>query len=68
MLVPLKWLQEYVELDKSPEELAELINAHILEIEAIHHPGKELSRLSIALGITEIVQLQIGDGYLFNEI
>ena len=48
MLIPYKWLKEYVDVDLPAEKLAELINLHILEVENIHHPGKEIKCVVVA--------------------
>lgn len=48
MLVPLKWLKEYVTIEQSPEELAKIINSKILEVENIHYFGKEIKGVIVA--------------------
>lgn len=53
MLVPIKWLKKYIEIDKTPEELAVLINNNVLEIESVYHPGKEIKGVIVAQ-ITEV--------------
>ncbi|MGH2768349.1 MAG: phenylalanine--tRNA ligase subunit beta, partial [Actinomycetota bacterium] len=42
MLVPLTWLAEYVDLDLSPEELAEALTAAGLKVESIRRPGRQV--------------------------
>lgn len=48
MLVPVKWLKEYIDLKQTPEEIAEIMNAKILEVESIHHFGKEIHGVIVA--------------------
>ncbi len=48
MLVPLKWLREYIVLEETPAQLVQLINSRILEVEALHHPGKEIKEVIVA--------------------
>ncbi|MFA6896824.1 MAG: phenylalanine--tRNA ligase subunit beta [Patescibacteria group bacterium] len=42
MKISYKWLQEYVAIDKTPEELAELLTAHSFEVESVQKLGAGL--------------------------
>ena len=35
MRISYKWLQEFVEIDKTPEDLAELLTMHAFEVESV---------------------------------
>ena len=45
MRVSLKWLQEFVEFDVSPEELAGQMTLAGVAVEAIHYPGKDIQKI-----------------------
>ncbi|MEW6273716.1 MAG: phenylalanine--tRNA ligase subunit beta [Bacillota bacterium] len=45
MRVSLKWLREFVDIEVSPEELAEQLTLAGLAVEAIHCPGKEIQQV-----------------------
>ena len=45
MRVSFNWLQEYVDIDVSPAELAELLTLAGLEVEALEEPGKEIEKV-----------------------
>ena len=37
--IPLSWLQDYVDLDQTPEKLAEALTISGMEVESIEHLG-----------------------------
>ncbi|MGQ9557494.1 MAG: phenylalanine--tRNA ligase subunit beta [Desulfurispora sp.] len=45
MLVSYKWLQDYVDIPLTPEELAERLTAVGLAVEALHRPGREIKNV-----------------------
>ncbi|WP_018084433.1 phenylalanine--tRNA ligase subunit beta [Desulfurispora thermophila] len=45
MLVSYKWLQEYVEILATPEELADRLTAVGLAVETLHRPGREIKNV-----------------------
>lgn len=47
MRVPLKWLKEYVDVDISPEDLAEKLTMHGVEVVAIEFHGKGLDKVVV---------------------
>lgn len=47
MKISYKWLQEFVEIDKTPEELAELLTAHSFEVEGIVKMGEGLDKVVV---------------------
>jgi phenylalanyl-tRNA synthetase beta chain len=49
MLVSWKWLNELVEMRKTPEELAELLTMSGIEVEGIEYPEIELKNLKVGL-------------------
>jgi len=53
MRVPLSWLKEYVDVNESPPELAELLTMAGLEVEEIIHRGQNLDNV-ITAKIVEI--------------
>ncbi len=48
MLVPLKWLKDYVDFSISPHELGEMLTMAGLELESVEYIGKELEKLVVA--------------------
>ena len=42
MLVSLNWLKEFVEIDRSAEEIADLLTMGGIEVESVSHVGHEL--------------------------
>jgi phenylalanyl-tRNA synthetase beta chain len=48
MLVPIKWLYEFVPCDKNPKELAELFTAKGVEVKGISRVGEKLINFVIA--------------------
>ena len=48
MLVPIKWLYEFVPCDKSPEQLAELFTAKGIEVNSITRVGEKLVDFVVA--------------------
>ena len=47
MKISYKWLQEYVTIDKTPEELAELLTDHAFEVESIMKLGEGLEKVVV---------------------
>lgn len=47
MKISYKWLQEYVTIDKTPEELAELLTAHAFEVESVQKLGAGLENVTV---------------------
>lgn len=47
MRISINWLKEYVDLDVSPEELADRLTMLGIEIEAIERPGAEISNVFV---------------------
>jgi phenylalanyl-tRNA synthetase beta chain len=47
MKVSYKWLQEFVAIDKSPEELAELLTMHAFEVESVEKAGAGLDKVVV---------------------
>ncbi|MFZ5591578.1 MAG: hypothetical protein ACOY81_07225, partial [Bacillota bacterium] len=45
MLVSYKWLQEYVEISATPEELADRLTAVGLAVETLYRPGREIKNV-----------------------
>lgn len=45
MRVSLKWLREFVDLEMTPEELAEQLTLAGLAVEGIHYPGKDIEKI-----------------------
>jgi len=48
MKVPLNWLKEFVEIDVSPEELAEKLTLAGLEVEKVNYQGRGLENVIVA--------------------
>jgi phenylalanyl-tRNA synthetase beta chain len=48
MLVSFNWLKEFVEIDKSAEEIADLLTMGGLEVETVTHVGEGLDRILTA--------------------
>lgn len=48
MLVSLNWLKEFVDIDQSASDVAEALTMGGIEVEAVTHVGKELSRILTA--------------------
>lgn len=48
MLVSLNWLKEFVEIDRSAEEIADLLTMGGIEVEAITHVGQGLDKVVTA--------------------
>ena len=48
MLVSLKWLRDYVDVDVSPEELAELLTMAGLEVDSLEGTGPAFSEVRVA--------------------
>ncbi len=48
MLVSLNWLKEFVEIDRSAEEIADLLTMGGIEVESVTHVGHELDDVFIA--------------------
>jgi len=55
MKVPISWLSEFIELKKSPEEIAEIFTMGGVEVENIETPYKNLGEL-IAVKILEVYE------------
>ncbi len=55
MKVPLSWLSEFIELEKGPEEIAEILTMGGIEVEAIENPYENLGEL-ISVKILEILE------------
>ncbi len=52
MRVPLSWLQEYVEIELSPEALAERLTLLGMEVQAIEHRGADWRRIVVGELVT----------------
>ncbi|NLV74196.1 MAG: phenylalanine--tRNA ligase subunit beta [Chloroflexi bacterium] len=50
MLVPISWLKEYVDIDLTPEALAETLTLGGLEVEGITHIGEGWARDKVMVG------------------
>ncbi|MBI4965198.1 MAG: phenylalanine--tRNA ligase subunit beta [Desulfomonile tiedjei] len=48
MLVSYNWLKEFVEIDQSAEEIAELLTMAGIEVEAVNHVGRGLDKVVTA--------------------
>lgn len=48
MHIPLSWIQEFVQLDESPEEIEAAFNQLGIEVEGIHRPGSEVNGVRAA--------------------
>ena len=48
MQVSLKWLKDYVDVDVSPEELAERLTMAGLEVDSLHRNGPAFSGVRVA--------------------
>ncbi len=55
MKVPISWLSEFIELDGTPEKIAEILTMGGVEVEAIEDPYEELGEL-ISVKILEIAE------------
>ena len=49
MLVSWKWLKELVEIEKTPEELADLLTMSGVAVDGIIYPSIELRNLKVGL-------------------
>lgn len=47
MKISYKWLQDYVEIEKTPEELAELLTTHSFEVESVSRLGAGLDKVVV---------------------
>ena len=47
MLVPLSWLREFVDIDLTPEQLAERLTLLGMEVSAIEHVGSDWHRIVV---------------------
>ncbi|HAR62847.1 MAG: phenylalanine--tRNA ligase subunit beta [Candidatus Margulisiibacteriota bacterium] len=47
MLVPIKWLKEYVDISLTPQELAHELTMHALEVDEVIEKGKDISNVFI---------------------
>jgi len=47
MKISYKWLQDFVAIDKTPEEIAELLTRHSFEVENIIKPGEGLDNVVV---------------------
>ena len=47
MKISYKWLQEFVEIEKTPEELSELLTAHAFEVESVQKLGAGLDSVVV---------------------
>ena len=48
MLVSLNWLKEFVEIDRSAEEIADLLTMGGIEVDSVSHVGHELDKVFTA--------------------
>lgn len=48
MRVSLNWLKEFVEIDRTPAELAEMLTMAGLEVEGLEHKGHELNGITVS--------------------
>lgn len=47
MLISYKWLKDFVDIDKTPAEIAELITMHSFEVESLTELGKGLEKVVV---------------------
>ncbi|MFN3406204.1 MAG: phenylalanine--tRNA ligase subunit beta [Caldimicrobium sp.] len=55
MKVPLSWLSEFIHLQKSPEEIAEILTNYGHEVEELYDPYKNLGEI-ITVKVIEVLQ------------
>ncbi len=48
MRFPLSWLEEYVDIDVSPEELKDIFNFSGMKVETMERPGAEIEGVVVA--------------------
>ena len=48
MLVSLNWLKEFVDIDRSAEEIAELLTMGGIEVDSVSYVGHELDKIFTA--------------------
>lgn len=68
MKVPLSWLKDYVDIDKTPEELAHLLTMAGLEVDAIDYLGKEWGDKVITAQITYLEKVAGSDHLNYTRV
>ena len=67
MRFPLSWLEEYVDIDVSPEELKDIFNFSGMKVETMERPGAEIEGVVVA-EVLNIVEHPNADTLLLVDV